>query len=253
MDSGSIVQYEGDPTRRRFMFVLGLLAILAAFAALYYEPYMLPGRIHAALHRGDTAVVEQLIEPNLHGVDLSQYLDLACARRGTWLTRRYDGFDRFIVIARPAWSDQPSWAGREPIEMLLHRRGLSWVLADIQSPDLDAASGRAPQHLYTVPTPDPDLPRFGEYVYVEDLPEALTRVAPQYPNIAREAGVEGTVLVQALIDRAGRVHETRVQKSIPMLDQAAVDAVRQWTFKPARAKGVAVAVWVAIPVRFRLS
>src|SRR6185503_8173379 len=46
---------------------------------------------------------------------------------------------------------------------------------------------------------DEDLPKFGDYVYVEELPEAINKVPPIYPDIAREAGVDGQVVVQALV------------------------------------------------------
>src|SRR5207249_4132617 len=49
------------------------------------------------------------------------------------------------------------------------------------------------------------LPKYGDYVYVEELPEAITRVPPAYPEAARKAGVQGVVMVQALIGRDGSV------------------------------------------------
>ena len=52
------------------------------------------------------------------------------------------------------------------------------------------------------------LPKFGDYVYVEELPEAITKVNPVYPDIAREAGVDGTVMVQALVGKDGKVKDT---------------------------------------------
>ena len=103
----------------------------------------------------------------------------------------------------------------------------------------------------TPPTPG-DLPKFGEYVQVDELPEAVTKVAPTYPEDARREGIDGTVLVQALVLRDGAVAETRVMKSIPALDAAAVDCVRQWRFKPALKDGRPVAVWLAVPIRFSL-
>ena len=93
---------------------------------------------------------------------------------------------------------------------------------------------------------------FGQYVYVEELPEPIIRVPPVYPDLAREAGVDGTVSVQALVCACGEVFDVRVVHSIPMLDDAAKDAVRQWIFKPALSAGEPVAVWVGIPVRFAL-
>ena len=115
---------------------------------------------------------------------------------------------------------------------------------------LEAAPREEPP-IQVVP-PDEPRPKLEDYVYVEQLPEAITKVPPVYPPDASEAKVEGTVMVQALVGKDGRVKDTRVTKSIPMLDQAAVEAVRQWVFKPALTKGEPVAVWVAIPVRFAL-
>ncbi len=96
------------------------------------------------------------------------------------------------------------------------------------------------------------MPKFGDYVYVEELPDAVTRVAPIYPDLAREAGVDGTGMVQALVGKDGKVHDVRVVKSIPMLDEAAKLAVRKWVFKPALSNNKPVAVWVGVPVKFSL-
>jgi protein TonB len=89
-------------------------------------------------------------------------------------------------------------------------------------------------------------------VYVEELPEAITRVPPVSTGAIRRSGVEGTVILRALVGSDGRVADVRIMKSIPELDEAAVAAVRQWVFKPARSKGQPVPVWVAIPVKFSL-
>lgn len=96
------------------------------------------------------------------------------------------------------------------------------------------------------------LPGFGEYIYCEELPEVLIRVEPVYPDIAREAGVDGTVMVWALVGRDGRVKHVRLGQSIPLLDDAATAAVGQWLFKPARASGNPIAMWVVVPVKFAL-
>jgi protein TonB len=103
-----------------------------------------------------------------------------------------------------------------------------------------------------IAAPTDELPDFGEFVYVEELPVAITRVAPDYPDIARQSGMEGTVMVQALVGKDGKVKDVRVVKSVPVLDEAAVKAVRQWVFKPALSNNKPVAVWVAVPVRFTL-
>jgi protein TonB len=103
-----------------------------------------------------------------------------------------------------------------------------------------------------VVAPSEELPKFGDYVYVEELPEAVTKVTPTYPDLAREAGVDGTVMVQALVGKDGKVKDVRVVKSIPMLDESAKAAVRQWVFKPALSNNKPVAVWVGVPVKFSL-
>lgn len=69
---------------------------------------------------------------------------------------------------------------------------------------------------------------------------------------ATELSNRGTVLVQALVGKDGRVKDVRNHKCIPELDAAAVAAVKQWIIKPAQLDGRPVAVWVAVPVKFSL-
>jgi TonB family protein len=109
---------------------------------------------------------------------------------------------------------------------------------------------RPPEVAPPEPPATPDAPPFGEYVYVDELPQAIDKVRPIYPSMAKEAGVTGVVMVQALVKKDGTVGDTKIVKSIPMLDAAAVAAVRQWRFKPASAGGQPVAVWVAVPIKF---
>ena len=108
-----------------------------------------------------------------------------------------------------------------------------------------------------VPSPWPEAPRSatqtpGGAVVPDELPEAIQRVAPSYPEAAREKKVQGLVQLEALVGTDGSVLDTRIQKSIPELDQAAIDCVRQWRFKPAQLKGAPVEAWVVIPIRFTL-
>lgn len=103
-----------------------------------------------------------------------------------------------------------------------------------------------------VPTSSSDSVKFGDYTYVEELPEAITRPSPSYPDAARQSRIEGTVMVQALVRTDGTVGDTKIVKSIPELDAAAVASVRQWVFKPALTNHMPVAVWVVVPVKFTL-
>lgn len=90
------------------------------------------------------------------------------------------------------------------------------------------------------------------FQYVEVLPELVSIQRPVYPDLARDAGVEGTVYLWALIGPDGHAAEVRVQRSIPMLDVVAIAAARTATFKPARVNGRSVAAWVRLPIHFEL-
>ena len=87
---------------------------------------------------------------------------------------------------------------------------------------------------------------------LDSVPEIRHRVPPGYPDAARDAGIQGQVQIMARLDRSGRVTETTVVHSVPGLDEAAVRAVEQWQFRPALLRGRPAAVWVTIPVNFRL-
>ena len=75
---------------------------------------------------------------------------------------------------------------------------------------------------------------------------------PQYPPIAQSARVQGIVIIEATIGPNGRVQEAKVLRSIPLLDQAALDAVRQWEFTPTLLNGVPVPVIMTVTVQFTL-
>lgn len=83
-------------------------------------------------------------------------------------------------------------------------------------------------------------------------PQKVYDVAPGYPPLARAAHVEGVVILEAVIGENGEVRDVRVLRSIPLLDGAAVDAVRQWRFTPTLLNGQAVPVVMTITVAFKL-
>ena len=83
-------------------------------------------------------------------------------------------------------------------------------------------------------------------------PVKIAGASPAYPAIAQRARIEGVVILEAVIDAQGRVESATVLRSIPLLDQAAVDAVRQWRFTPARLNGGAVPVVMTVTVHFTL-
>jgi protein TonB len=85
-------------------------------------------------------------------------------------------------------------------------------------------------------------------------PVPLERVNPEYPDGARDAGLEGTVVVRLVVDREGLVEEAEVLRSsdVDELDDAALKAAWQWTFEPGEKDGAPVEAEVAIPFRFEL-
>ena len=82
-------------------------------------------------------------------------------------------------------------------------------------------------------------------------PIKMNDVKPVYPAIAQNAGVTGAVIIEATIGADGRVIDAKVLRSIPLLDQAALDAVRQWEYKPTLLNGVAVPVIMTVTINFK--
>ena len=93
-----------------------------------------------------------------------------------------------------------------------------------------------------------------KFIPYDDPPKPICAIRPIYPEIAQEAGIEGVVVVQAFIDKKGRVKETIILKGIPNtgLDEAAMEAIRKTRFRPAKQRERAVGVWISIPVNFKL-
>jgi len=83
-------------------------------------------------------------------------------------------------------------------------------------------------------------------------PKKIKDVKPVYPAAAQAAGIEGVVILEATIAPSGYVSDARVLRSIPALDQAAVEAVRQWAFTPTLLNGAPVQVIMTVTVNFTL-
>jgi protein TonB len=77
-------------------------------------------------------------------------------------------------------------------------------------------------------------------------------VRPAYPTDAKDAGIQGVVIIEVRIDEQGRVDDARVLRSIAELDEAALDAVRQWEFQPTLMNGVPTPVIMVVTIQFSL-
>ncbi len=112
---------------------------------------------------------------------------------------------------------------------------------------------------WDAPPPPPDEGPRVRFIPYDDPPVPLGGYSAIqrniiYPEIAQEAGIEGTVVIQAFVDKKGKVTETVVLKGIPNtgLNEAAMTAIEKTRFKPAKQRDRAVGVWISIPVNFRL-
>jgi protein TonB len=109
----------------------------------------------------------------------------------------------------------------------------------------------APPPPPAVPPPVPRAPvRVGGAI---TAPALLSRVAPEYPPIAVNAKVEGVIILEAIVDREGRVEKVNVLRSIALLDEAAKAAVRQWRYSPLLLNGKPERFVVTVTVSFSLN
>lgn len=116
------------------------------------------------------------------------------------------------------------------------------------------ASGEIAEHLGP-PVQPPSLPEPAAPVRVGGQirpPNKIKEVKPVYPAIAQAARVEGMVIIEATIGPTGSVLEAKLLRSIPLLDAAALEAVRQWEFTPTLLNGTPVTVVMTITVNFTL-
>lgn len=138
------------------------------------------------------------------------------------------------ITAEPVRPAEP-WPATAPILGIVPGAG-----------DLDTVVG-AP------PPPPPPAPRAPVPVGGKIRPPAKVRdVSPVYPPLALSARVQGVVIIEATIGVAGDVLSARVLRSIPLLDEAALAAVRQWRYTPTLLNGTPVPVVMTVTVNFQL-
>ncbi len=99
------------------------------------------------------------------------------------------------------------------------------------------------------PAPGPQRVRVGKDIRA---PRKVRDVPPVYPNAARLSRLEGTVVVECVIDAHGRVQNAAVLRGVPLLDAAALEAVRQWVYAPSLLDGVPVEVVMTVTLTFQL-
>lgn len=150
------------------------------------------------------------------------------AQEGKWF-KSYDKTKELAVAAKAAGDKAAAdaAAGKEKADALAAKR------------QADAAAARAKAKMAPV--------RPGGRIME---PRKIKDVKPVYPALAQSARVFGTVVIEATIGTDGKVTDAKVVRSIPLLDQAALDAVRQWEYLPTMLNGVPVPVVVTVTINF---
>jgi protein TonB len=108
------------------------------------------------------------------------------------------------------------------------REGATWALFHVAGPGIDRQK------------------------LVDEPPKVLVQSRPHYPQDAFSQKIQGTVLVEALLNAIGQVAHAEIRQSIPALDHAALSAVRTWQFRPAMRGGRPVSCVIHMPVGFRI-
>jgi len=152
------------------------------------------------------------------------------AQEGKWL-KSYDKTKTLAVAAKTAGDKAAAdaVAGKEKADALAAKEKAA------------AAAARAKARVAPV--------RIGGQI---KAPTKIKDVKPVYPVIAQSARVTGVVTIDATIGQDGKVMDAKVVRSIPLLDQAALDAVRQWEYTPSLLNGVPVPVLVTVTINFTL-
>lgn len=145
---------------------------------------------------------------------------------------RYSEFLRAIAAVRP------------------HDRELQDLVALEEQSGAEEVSGRGGEEGAIHPDTECFLAPIPEWTDYDVAPTPVTTVAPTYPLFAVDAQIQGTVVLSVFINSLGRICSIKLLKGITGLNEAAIGAVKRWTFNPAYLKGVPVAGWVDIPIGF---
>lgn len=138
------------------------------------------------------------------------------------------------------WALDPTRVeARQAVESILLREGR--IFRDRAPPDVEFLRGYTP--------PPPELSGRDAF---DKAPEVVTAPLAAYPEMAKEAQIEGTVVLRLLVGRDGRVKDVVVMHGINYLDAAAKDAALHRIYKPALSHGEPVSVWIDVPFEFNL-
>jgi TonB family protein len=198
-------------------------------------------RVNAA---GDVISTERL-----SGGTSVHHDDANAAERAEFLATHSNIFWSAAEVAARAWKFEPAAGGMTCVVSFAFR-----LRPEMTNPITSVASPSLRPSSVGTPLPGPQLPdapiRVGGDV---KAPHAVVKVDPVYPPEAQAAHASGVVLLEITIGTDGSVSDARVLRSIPLLDQAALEAVRQWKYEPTVRNGVPVEVEMNVFINFSLS
>jgi protein TonB len=159
--------------------------------------------------------------------------------------------ERAARAPEPAPAPAPAAAPAAPVAVTLPSTSTAAANAAAPSPGVSLVESPSPRPSGT-PT-IASIPRDAGITRVAQ-PTGGYQVRPGYPSRARRLGVQGTTMLRVHVLDDGRIGEVAIDQSAGHadLDQAAADAVRRWRFEPARRGDQPVAMWVRVPVEFKL-
>ena len=122
------------------------------------------------------------------------------------------------------------------------------------APSLGADLSSGAQITQDIKIESDEDPDFNKFVPYEKGPEMVVAAKPEYPEIAKRAGITGKVFVKVLVDKEGRPKRAVVIKSdSELFNQPAIDAAMKSAFTPAIQNQHPIAVWIVLPYKFQLS
>ena len=128
---------------------------------------------------------------------------------------------------------------------------MSWNrIARVGAALLVSASVATPAIYAYVPQPDAQQVRVGGDI---KEPKKIKDAKPVYPPLAQTAKISGIVIIEAIIGKDGSIRDAKILRGMPMLNDAALEAVRQWRYTPTTLNGVPVEVVMTVTVNFTLN
>jgi len=241
--SGAFVSYGAIELKRCYQKHLGLAVIIAgALHLVVIGGFLLYSKITAKVPEAVGVVriktIAELAAPP--SVSQQQVPQVAVAAPG---------------IAPPSIGIPKAVPDEEaPEEVTIATQEELGKIADLSAQSIIGGEGGGDSIAIEIPLEE-YLPAPGEFVPYDENPVALNQVIPEYPPLAKQAGIEGTVLIEALVDKKGNVRDARVIKpsgSSAGFEEAALEAAYKIKWKPAISNNQPVAVRVVYPVIFTL-